>query len=158
MVTSGGTESICMAVRAYKNWAKYTKSIYHPELIVCKTAHSAFMKACEMYEIKCIIVEPDAKTFKVRPNDVKKYITSNTIAIVGSTPQYAQGIMDPIMELSKIAIEYQIGLHVDCCLGSFLMPTLQRMGYVSFMFIKGNFLIFLTRIFDKNKSNLYLYT
>ena len=130
MVTSGGTESICMAIRAYKNWGKKNKSIHHPELIVPHTAHSAFMKACEMYEIKCVVVRSNPKTFTIDPNEVRKCITSNTIAIVGSAPQYAQGVIDPIMELSKLALEYQIGLHVDCCLGSFLMPTLQRMGYV----------------------------
>eukprot|EP00484_Ammonia_sp_Unknown_P021730 CAMPEP_0197027352 /NCGR_PEP_ID=MMETSP1384-20130603/7273_1 /TAXON_ID=29189 /ORGANISM="Ammonia sp." /LENGTH=531 /DNA_ID=CAMNT_0042456183 /DNA_START=48 /DNA_END=1643 /DNA_ORIENTATION=- len=129
VLTTGGTESICMAVRAYKNWALKTKSVYHPELIVAQSAHSAFMKACEMFDIECIVVDINPQTFTVDPSEMRKHITSNTIAIVGSAPQYAQGCMDPIMELSKLALEYQIGLHVDCCLGSFLMPTLQRMGY-----------------------------
>ena len=119
-----------MAIRAYKNWAKATKSIYHPELVICQSAHCAFEKACEMYDIKCVIIMPNPKTFAVDPADYRKAINSNTIAIVGSAPQYAQGVMDPITELSKLALEYDIGLHVDCCLGSFLLPTLQRMGYV----------------------------
>eukprot|EP00485_Elphidium_margaritaceum_P009233 CAMPEP_0202692766 /NCGR_PEP_ID=MMETSP1385-20130828/7073_1 /ASSEMBLY_ACC=CAM_ASM_000861 /TAXON_ID=933848 /ORGANISM="Elphidium margaritaceum" /LENGTH=541 /DNA_ID=CAMNT_0049348359 /DNA_START=27 /DNA_END=1652 /DNA_ORIENTATION=- len=129
LVTNGGTESISMAVRAYKNWALQSKSIYHPELIVAQSAHSAFMKACEMFEVQCIVVPVDANTFTVKSATVRRYITANTIAIVGSAPQYAQGVLDPILELSKLALEYQIGLHVDCCLGSLLMPTLQRMGY-----------------------------
>ena len=118
-----------MAIRAYKNWAREQKSIYHPELVVCQTAHAAFMKACEMYDIKCVIVTPNSKTFAVDPAVFRKAINSNTIAIVGSTPDYAHGVMDPITELSKLALEHDIGLHVDCCLGSFLLPTLQRMGY-----------------------------
>eukprot|EP01084_Bolivina_argentea_P114066 203183_1 len=120
LLTSGGTESILMAVRAYKNWGKRVKSIYHPELIICQSAHCAFAKACDMYEIKCIIVPPHPTSFTIQPSEFRKRITSNTIAIVGSSPQYAQGVMDPIQQLSKLAMEYQIGFHVDCCLGSFL--------------------------------------
>ena len=129
MLTSGGTESICLAVRAYKNWAQKVKGVYHPELIVCQSAHCAFEKACEMFGIECIVVPQDQRTFMAQPAAFAKRITSNTIALVGSAPQYAQGVMDPIGALSRLALEHQVGLHVDCCLGSFLMPTLQRMGY-----------------------------
>jgi len=65
----------------------------------------------------------------VDANVMKKYITKNTIAMVGSAPCYTQGVIDPIEKLSKIAIENDIGLHVDCCLGSFLLPTLQRLNF-----------------------------
>ncbi len=81
-----------------------------------------------MFEIKCVVVPVNPKTWTVDVRTVEKAINKNTIAIVGSTPQYGQGVMDPIAGLSKIAVKHNVGLHVDCCLGSFLMATLRRMG------------------------------
>lgn len=129
LLTSGGTESIVMAIRAYKYWARDKKSIYSPELVVPISAHAAFHKACEMFEIKLVLCPINQNTYEVDIKKLESLITSNTIAIVGSAPQYAQGVVDPIQSLSKLAIKYNVGLHVDCCLGSFLLPTLRDMGY-----------------------------
>ena len=80
-------------------------------------------------DIKLIKVDVDHKTWSVLPQQIEKYITSQTIAIVGSTPQFAHGTLDPIKDLSQLAIKYDIGLHVDCCLGSFMLPLLDKIGY-----------------------------
>lgn len=129
LLTSGGTESILMAIRAYKRWARREKSIVYPELIVPQSAHSAFAKACDVFDIKLVQCPVNLKTFKVEVSAIRKLITRNTIAFVASAPMYAAGVMDPIPELAALAEEHNIGLHVDCCLGSFLLPTLVRLGY-----------------------------
>lgn len=129
LLTSGGTESIFLAVRAYKRRGRYKMSIEYPELIVPQSAHTAFAKACEILDIKLVQCPINPETFKVEVSEVKKLITSNTIAIVGSAPMYAAGVLDPIPELGILAKKHNVGLHVDCCLGSFLLPTLVRMGY-----------------------------
>eukprot|EP01083_Nonionella_stella_P213235 769272_1 len=129
LVTTGGTESLILAVRAYKNYGKKVKNIQRPELIVPVTAHAAFDKACDMMDIKLIKVKVDSKTYCVKSSAMEKYITPNTIAIVGSTPQYSHGTMDPIADLAALAQKYDIGCHVDCCLGSFVVPLLKMIGY-----------------------------
>ena len=80
-------------------------------------------------DIKLIKVDVDPKTYTVSAHEMEKHITSETIAIVGSTPQYPHGTMDPIEDLAILAKRYDIGLHVDCCLGSFLLPLLTEIGY-----------------------------
>jgi len=129
LLTSGGTESIVLAIRAYKRWARREKSIIYPELIVPQSAHSAFAKACDMFDIKLVQCPVNSNTFKTEVSAVRKLITSNTIAIVASAPMYAAGVMDPVLEFGALAEKHNIGLHVDCCLGSFLLPTLVRLGY-----------------------------
>ena len=96
--------------------------------MIPKTAHAAFDKACDLMDIKLIKVDVDNDTYCVNIKEMEKHITSDTIAIVGSAPQYAHGTMDDIQSLSKLAIRYDIGLHIDCCLGSFLMPLLPEIN------------------------------
>eukprot|EP01083_Nonionella_stella_P049580 132055_1 len=128
LVTTGGTESLILAVRAYKNYGKKVKNIQRPELIVPVTAHAAFDKACDMMDIKLIKVKVDSKTYCVKSSAMEKYITSNTIAIVGSTPQYSHGTMDPIADLAALAQKYDIGCHyfirTDVPQGLYATPTI----------------------------------
>eukprot|EP01083_Nonionella_stella_P258983 884558_1 len=126
LITSGGTESICMAIRTFKQYSKSKKGINKPELILPKSAHAAFHKACEMYEIKPIIIPVNPITFQADINAIINAINSNTIGIVGSAPDYAHGIIDDIETIGAIAIKYDIPFHVDCCLGSFLISTIAK--------------------------------
>jgi len=127
--TSGGTESILMAVKTYKEWAKQTKGITEPELVVPVSAHCAFDKACNYFGIKIIHVPVNEKTRKVDLNKMRKAITSNTIAIVGSAPQFPHGMIDDIQGLAALARKYNVGLHVDSCLGGFLLPFMEKAGF-----------------------------
>lgn len=61
-------------------------------------------------------------------SELKKNIDKNTVCIVGSCPQFPHGSVDNIPELGKIAQKYKIGLHVDCCLGSFIVPFAKKLG------------------------------
>jgi len=127
--TSGGTESICMAVKAYRDWARATKGITEPEMIVPVSAHAAFDKAAAYFGIKLWTIPVDFKTRKVNIKHVKRAINGNTIMLVGSAINFPDGNMDDIVALSALAHRHKIGLHVDCCLGSFIVPFLEKAGY-----------------------------
>ncbi|KAJ1966761.1 Dihydrosphingosine phosphate lyase, partial [Dimargaris xerosporica] len=128
--TSGGTESIIMSVRAHLVWARQCNGIKsHPEMVVPVTVHAAFEKAAEYFGITLIQVPVDAVTQKVDLTSVKRAISRNTIMIVGSAPNFPNGVIDDIKGLSDLAVKYRVGLHVDCCLGGFLLPFMAQAGY-----------------------------
>ena len=126
--TSGGTESICMAIFTYREWAREVKGITEPEMITAVSAHCAFDKAAHYYGIKLTKVNVDDKTGKIKLGELKSALTRNTICIVGSCPSFPHGIVDPIEEMAEIARKNNIGLHVDCCLGGFLVVFAQSLG------------------------------
>jgi sphinganine-1-phosphate aldolase len=97
--------------------------------IIPDTAHAAFLKAGEYFKIKVHLVDCRAPTYKVHIPSVSALINPNTILLVGSAPNYPHGIIDDISALSRLAHKKRIPLHVDCCLGSFLVPCLQKAGF-----------------------------
>ncbi|KAL9938648.1 hypothetical protein V8E36_002367 [Tilletia maclaganii] len=129
--TSGGTESILMACRTMREWGKAVKGITEPEMIIPASAHAAFFKAGDYFGIKVHQVPVDPVTRKVLLPKVRRAINKNTILIVGSAPNFPDGIIDPIPALASMAKRANVGLHVDCCLGSFLVPFLERAGLPS---------------------------
>lgn len=137
-VTSGGTESILLACLAYRDWGRKERGVpvNREEIIISNTAHAAFFKAERYFGIKLVVLKPCPTTGKLRASDVRKAITARTVAIVGSAPCFSIGIVDPIEELGKIAQEAGVGLHVDCCLGSYLMPFLDDVPAFDFR-VKG---------------------
>ncbi|KAI5451158.1 Dihydrosphingosine phosphate lyase [Naganishia albida] len=124
--TSGGTESILMACQAYRDWARATKGITRPEMIIPASAHAAFWKASDYFGIKLHVVPVHKVSRKADVQRIARAINPNTIMLVGSAPNFPDGAVDPITDLAKLAKKYGLGLHVDCCLGSFLMPFLKR--------------------------------
>ena len=127
-VTSGGTESILLAMKTYRDWARDKKGITAPEMIVPTTAHAAFDKAAQYFNIEIVRIPVDAD-FKADVAATREAITGNTIVIVGSAPQFPHGIIDPIEELSELAREAEVGFHTDGCLGGFLLPWAEKLGY-----------------------------
>jgi len=127
-VSSGGTESILLAMKAYRDLYRKKKGISRPQVILPKSAHVAFSKACDYFEMEPIYVDLD-EDFRVDVEKVKGAITPDTIALVGSAPCYPFGTYDPIEALSDIAKEKGIGFHVDGCLGGFITPWAKRAGY-----------------------------
>ncbi len=127
-VTSGGTESILLAMKTYRDWARATKGITEPEMVVPSTAHVAFDKAAHYFNIKMVRV-PVGADFKADVAAMRDAITPNTIVLVGSAPSFPHGLVDPIEELAELAQQHEIGLHVDACLGGFLLPWAERLGY-----------------------------
>ena len=130
--TSGGTESIILALRAYKVYYGNKKGITKPNIVAPRTAHPAFDKGCEYFGISLRKIDEVAATRKADVRAMARHIDSNTIAIVGSCPQYPHGAVDPIEDLAQLARKHDIGLHVDCCLGSFVVPFMRDLGYTDF--------------------------
>lgn len=128
VVTSGGTESILLAMKTYRDRAKKEKNITRPEMIVPRTAHAAFDKAAQYFNIKIIHV-PVGPDFRADVKAVKKAVNKNTIVIVGSSPGFPHGVIDPIEELSELARKKGIGFHTDACLGGFVVPWAEKLGY-----------------------------
>jgi hypothetical protein len=128
-MTSGGTESIVLAAKAHRECFGRRRGITKPEIICCVTAHAGIDKACELLGIKKVTVPCDAATFKMDWKAVEVCITADTIMVFSSAPSYPQGVIDPIPELSRIALKHKLGLHVDCCLGGFILPFAKRLGY-----------------------------
>ena len=126
--TSGGTESCLLSVKAARDWARDTKpTIKQPEIIIPETAHGAFHKAAHYFGLKVNIV-PVNNSFKADPKLTEQFINENTIMLVGSAISYPYGVVDPIPELGKIALNYDLWLHVDSCMGGFLLPYFKRLG------------------------------
>lgn len=129
LVTSGGTESLIMAIKAYRDRAKKLKPwILKPEIIVPESAHSAIDKGAYYFDVK-LRHAPVGADFRVDVKAVKKMINRNTIAIMGSAPQYPQGVVDPIAQLGDLALSHGIPLHVDACIGGFVLPFIEKLGY-----------------------------
>ncbi|GAB7360358.1 hypothetical protein MBLNU230_g8316t1 [Neophaeotheca triangularis] len=129
--TSGGTESIIMAVLAARQKGYYERSIREPEMILPSTAHTAFRKAAEYFNIRVHLVPCPHPSYRASVSHVAKLINSNTVLLVGSAPNFPHGIVDDIPALSNLALKHRLPLHVDCCLGSFIMPFLARAGFPS---------------------------
>jgi sphinganine-1-phosphate aldolase len=127
-VTSGGTESILLAVKAYRDWAREVKGIVRPEIVVPSSAHAAFQKASEYFNIKLVQV-PVGPDFAADVPEMERRITRNTIAIVGSAPSFPHGVIDPITSLASLAAERGVGFHTDACLGGFVLPWAAQLGY-----------------------------
>jgi sphinganine-1-phosphate aldolase len=127
-VTSGGTESILCAVAAYRDRARRKKPwILRPEIVVPQTIHPAFDKAAHYFGVKLVKV-PVGPDFRADVRAMKKAISWKTIAMVASAPQYPHGVVDPIGELGKVAQKRGIPLHVDACVGGFVLPWLEQIG------------------------------
>ena len=127
-LTSGGTESIFLSVLSARNWSKKQKTIKNPEVILSSSAHPAFLKAMNFLKIKPVIV-PTNKDFNLNLNGFKEAINQNTILLVASAPAYPTGMIDPISKLSNLALENKLLLHVDACIGGFLLSFLKKCNY-----------------------------
>ena len=129
MITSGGSGSILHAVLAYREQAREKSGINQPNFIKPETGHVAFDKACHLLGVELRSVPVDPTTGKVDPAEMDAACDSNTIAMMGSACNYGYGTIDPIEELGQIALRRNIGLHVDGCLGGFILPWGQELGY-----------------------------
>ena len=116
-VTSGGTESILLAVYTYREWGRMKYGIVRPNIVAFTSVHPAFDKACHYFGITLRKVSS--------LNWMKMRIDWNTVCVVGSAPTYGYGIIDPIEEIAKHCLYRKVPFHVDCCMGGFLMPFIE---------------------------------
>ena len=131
VTTGGGTESILMACLSARQKGFVERGITSPEMIVPESAHAAFHKAAEYFSIRVHLVPCPAPEFSPTISSISRLINSNTVLLVGSAPSFPHGIIDDIPALSKLAVRRKVPLHVDACLGSFLVPFLARAGFES---------------------------
>ncbi len=126
-MTSGGTESIIMAVKAARERAREERGVTDPTLVAPVSAHPAFAKAAHYLGLELIQVPLDDH-YRADLDAAAKLIDDRTALVMGSAPNYPFGTADPIPELATMASERGISFHTDCCLGGFLLPFYERLG------------------------------
>ena len=129
LVTSGGSASIAHAMLSYREQARANGRSGRLNVIKPETAHPAFDKACHLFDLEMRVAPVSAETTVVDPADVAALIDDDTIVIIGSACNYGYGTVDPITELGRLALERGVGLHVDGCLGGFILPWGRELGY-----------------------------
>ncbi|HEY3446224.1 MAG TPA: aminotransferase class V-fold PLP-dependent enzyme [Myxococcales bacterium] len=127
-VSSGGSESILLAMKTYRDRARDLKGIRRAEIIAPETAHAAFDKAAEYFGMRLKKI-PVGQDFRANVGAARKALSRHTVVLVGSAPAFPHGTIDPIAELSEIARRHGIGFHTDACLGGFVLPFAERLGY-----------------------------
>ncbi|MCF8246209.1 MAG: aspartate aminotransferase family protein [Saprospiraceae bacterium] len=127
-MTSGGTESVLLAMYACREWAKkHRPSIKTPEIVAPRTIHPAFDKAAHYFGLSL-------RKAKVHENmaanvaAMEQLITKNTILLAASAPSFAHGILDPIPAIGQLAEKHNLLFHVDACVGGFMLPWVERLG------------------------------
>ena len=127
-MTSGGTESLLMAVKAARERGRKERGITDPNVVLPTSAHAAFEKGCYYFgvESRRVPVGPD---WRADPEAMAADIDENTVLVVGSAPQYPQGVIDPIPAIAALAAERDINCHVDACMGGVTLTYLKRLGH-----------------------------
>jgi sphinganine-1-phosphate aldolase len=127
-VSSGGTESILLAMRTYRDHARARRGIASPEIVAPVTAHAAFDKASRYFDMPLIRV-PVGTGFTADLDAMAEAVTEQTAVVVGSAPSFPHGVIDPIPQIAALAADRGAGCHVDACLGGFILPWAERLGY-----------------------------
>jgi glutamate/tyrosine decarboxylase-like PLP-dependent enzyme len=127
-MTSGGTESILMAVKAARERGKAARGITAPEMIVPESAHAAFHKGAYYFGLK-VHKTKVRDDWRADVDATAACVNENTVLVVGSAPQYPQGVIDPIPELAALAAEIGASFHTDACMGGFMLPFMEKLGY-----------------------------
>ncbi|HEY9557079.1 MAG TPA: aminotransferase class V-fold PLP-dependent enzyme [Acidimicrobiales bacterium] len=126
-LTSGGTESIFLAVQVAREHAREVRGIAEPQLVTGATAHPAFAKAAHYLDVEHVIV-PVGPDGRLEPSAAAAALGERAALLVGSAPCYPYGVVDPIPELASLAAERGVLCHVDACLGGWLLPFWARLG------------------------------
>lgn len=128
VVSSGGTESILLAMKTYRDLAREERGVVSGEIVVPETAHAAFDKAAQYFGLRLVKV-PVGEDGRADVDAARAAIGRNTVAVVGSAPSYPHGAIDPIEELSEAARARGVPFHTDACLGGFVLPWAEKLGY-----------------------------
>lgn len=127
-MTAGGTESCLLAVKTYRDMARSKRPwIRRPEMVIPETAHVAWEKGAKYFDVKPVRAPLDG-SFCLDVRAVQRLVSRRTVMILGSAPEYPHGHVDPIEELGEIALRRKIPLHVDACLGGYLLPFVEKLG------------------------------
>lgn len=127
VLTSGGTESLMNPLLVYREWGR-ERGITSPNLVMPVTAHPALLKGAHYFGIEVRLADVTHE-YVADMASVRSLIDENTVTLVGSAGTYPHGLIDPISELSDLALERGINLHVDGCLGGFILAWGESLGY-----------------------------
>lgn len=128
--TSGGTESLMLAVKTARDFARATRPhITEPEMVLPITAHASLFKAAHYLGLKPVVTRVHDDSFKADVSAMRNAITDNTILLVGSAPGYAHGVVDPISEIAALALEKDLLCHVDACVGGIHLSYMRKLGF-----------------------------
>jgi sphinganine-1-phosphate aldolase len=125
--TSGGTESILLAMKAAREHARAERGIHSGEVLLARTAHPAFHKAAHLLDMKVVVLPFDA-SYRADPSVFAAAITPHTVMLVASAPCYSHGVVDPVAALGALAQQHRLWLHVDGCVGGLYLSAMRRMG------------------------------
>jgi glutamate/tyrosine decarboxylase-like PLP-dependent enzyme len=126
-LTSGGTESIQCAVLAARERGKAERGIESPRMVVAESAHAAFHKSAHLFGIE-VVKTPVLDDFTADVDAMADAVDDRTVLVVGSAPQYPQGVVDPIPAIAEVAASVGANCHVDACMGGFVLPFVELLG------------------------------
>jgi sphinganine-1-phosphate aldolase len=126
-MTSGGTESLLMAVLAARERGRVERGVTAPEMVLPASAHAAFEKGAHYFGVRSVRV-PVGPDWRADPAAMAAAVTERTVLLVASAPQYPQGVIDPVPEIAAIAAARGVSCHVDACMGGAALPFLERLG------------------------------
>ncbi len=126
-LTSGGTESIQCAVLAARERARAERGITDAEIVLAESAHAAFHKSAHLFGMRTVVT-PVLDDWTADVDAMAAAVSSNTALVVGSAPQYPQGVIDPIPAIAEVAASVGANCHVDACMGGFVLPFAERLG------------------------------
>ena len=127
--TSGGTESVMLAIKTTRDRARALRpEIERPRIVLPSSAHPCFRKGAHYFDLQCTVVPVDPRTLTADVDAMRDAITDDTIMIAGSAPCFGLGVVDPIAPLGELALQRNIAFHVDGCIGGFLLPYFRRLG------------------------------
>ncbi len=127
--TAGGTESIMLAVKTARDYAKKTRpEVVAPKMLLPETAHASFHKAAHYLGVEVVVIDVDPETMRASVDDARAKMSDDVVLVVGSAPSYAHGVIDPIEDLAALAAEHGTLMHVDACVGGFVLPFMRDDG------------------------------
>ncbi len=127
--TTGGTESCMLAVKTARDHARSRNpELDRPQMVLPVTAHAAFHKAAHYFGVEAVLTPVDPVSYCADVDAMRAAITDRTVLLVASAVSYAHGVVDPVEELGRLALERDLLLHVDACIGGVVLPYFRRLG------------------------------
>jgi glutamate/tyrosine decarboxylase-like PLP-dependent enzyme len=126
-MTSGGTESIFMAVKTARDKMRAERGVERGRVVVPRTAHPAFAKAAHLLGLEFVQM-PLGEDLRTHAADLEGLITADTVLVAAGAPAYPFGMIDPVPEMAAIASQAGVPFHVDACLGGFMLPFVERLS------------------------------
>jgi glutamate/tyrosine decarboxylase-like PLP-dependent enzyme len=126
-LTSGGTESILCGVKAARERGRIERGVTEPELVIAASGHAAFHKGAHLFGLT-VRKAPVRDDWTADVDAMAELVNDNTVLVVGSAPQYPQGVVDDIPAIAALARSVDANCHIDACMGGFVLPFAEMLG------------------------------